>query len=339
MRIIRRNLRDGLLKLRLETPEDVWHLSKVVEPGSIVRAKSKRKASVRRGSDFVEGDVRPVVLAIEVEKVAFQKDTGKLRMLGKVVSGPEDVPHGSYHTIQAEPGQAVEVTKRWKRHEITRMEDAARPSPRAFICMIDRDAAHFYKLLPSGPEPSGSIEFRKSRRPGEGEDDRMTHYQKIAATLEEHDETVIIAGPGFERENLFKHIKSKHPELAKRTVLEHADDTEISGVTAVIRRAAPSVLARHRVREEAEWVQSFLEEVRKDGLAVYGMAETKRALESGAVAALMVSEEKLPEASAMLDVAESTGAEIRIISSTHEAGEMFLGMGGVGAMLRYKLRE
>jgi len=336
MRIIRRDLKNGVVKLRLETPEDIWHLSKVVQPGDIVKAKSKRKSAVRRGDEVVEGDVHPVILAIDVEKVAFQKDTGKLRFLGKVVESDE-VPHGSYHTIQAEPGQAIEVTKQWKRHELKRLEDAAKPSPRAFICMIDRDAAQFYALMPSGPEPKGAIEFRRSKRPGDGDDDRTGHYEKVVSVLEEHDEAVVIAGPGFERENLMRHIKSKHHELAKRTVLEHADDTELSGVTSVIRRAAPSVLAKHRVREETEWVHAFLEQIRKDGLAVYGPNETKHALESGAVSAFMVSEEKLPEAAALLDLAESTGAEIRIVSSTHEAGEMFLGMGGIGAMLRYKL--
>jgi protein pelota len=336
MRIVFRDMKEGVLKIKIETPEDVWHLSKIIEAGNLVRGRTKRKTSIKRGREVIEGDARPVTLTIEVEKVAFQQDMGKLRLLGKIMEGPDDIQMASYHTLQVEPGQAVTVTKAWKKHELERLESAAKPSPRVFICMIDRDGAKFYRLLPSGPESAGEIKFQRSGRPGE-EENRDGYYNKILETLREREEAIMIAGPGFERENLYKFIKSKGPETAKRAILEHAHDTEITGVTEVLKKSADAVLARHRVSQETGWVETFLEEIRKDGLAVYGPEETEEALHVGAASTLMVSEEKISVYEKLLEQAEKTGAEIRIISSTHEAGEVFLGMGGVGGLLRYKL--
>lgn len=335
MRIIFRNLREGVIKLKLEEPEDAWHLSKVIDEGTVVKGKTKRKTTIKRGQEIVSGDIRPVLLSIDVEKVSFQKDTGRLRLLGKIVEGPPEVQVSSYHTLQVEPGMVLAITKPWKKHEVKRLEDAAKPSPKIFICMIDRDAAMFYVMLPIGPRELGQINFQKTGRPGE-EDNRDGFYKKILETIQARVEPVILAGPGFERENIFKFIKSKSPETAKRIVLEHTHDTEISGVNELLRKAGDEVLAKHRVSKETGWVEEFLGEIKKDGLAVYGPKETETAVDMGAVSALIVSEEKLSESEALMEKAEKSGAEIRIVSSSHEAGEMFLGMGGIGGILRYK---
>ena len=335
MRIVFRDMRAGVLKIKTETPEDAWHLSKIVSEGTLVRGTTRRKTTVKRGQEIVSGDIKPVTLTIDVEKVSFQKDTGKLRLLGKITEGPDDIQIASYHTLQVEPGMVLTITKPWQRHEIKRLEDAVKPSPKVFICMVDRESAKFYRLLPQGPELSSEVEFKKSGRPGD-EENRESYYKGIVSILEEHDEPIIIAGPGFERENIYKYIKSKFPDLAKRSVLEHSHDTEISGVTELLKRSGDAVLAKHRIRQEIEWVGSFLEEIRKDGLAVYGPRETEAAMDMGAASELLISEEKIPGNERLLEKAEKIRAEIRIISSSHEAGEMFLGMGGVGAMLRYK---
>lgn len=340
MRIMSRDMREGVVKLKIEAPEDAWHLSKILEPGAMVKGRTRRKTTVKRGQEIVSGDIKPVTLTIEVEKVSFQRDTGKLRLLGKIMDGPEDIQLASYHTLQVEPGLVLTITKKWQSHELKRLEDAAKPSPKVFICMIDRDGAKFYTMPPSGPEQAGEIKFQKSKRsdkPAEDEN-REGYYSKVIEVLQEKTEPVIIAGPGFERENLYKFIKSKSPELTRRAVLEHANDTEISGVTELLKRSGDAVLAKHRVAQETEWVERFLEEVRKDGMAVYGPKETEEALDVGAASVLLISEEKLSGNEALLESAEKVSAEIRIVSSTHEAGEMFLGMGGIGCMLRYKPR-
>ncbi|MEK6850964.1 MAG: mRNA surveillance protein pelota, partial [Candidatus Thermoplasmatota archaeon] len=42
MRVLKRDLREGEIKLRLESMDDVWHLHNLVFPGELVRAVTFR---------------------------------------------------------------------------------------------------------------------------------------------------------------------------------------------------------------------------------------------------------------------------------------------------------
>jgi protein pelota len=46
---------------------------------------------------------------------------------------------------------------------------------------------------------------------------------------------------------------------------------------------------------------------------------------------------RYPELNEIFDAVEATKAEIHIISSKYEAGEKLDGLGGIGAILRYKV--
>ncbi len=340
MRIIWFDRKEGTVKLKIETPEDVWHLSKVLETGDLVRGKTKRKITIKRGQEIIKGEHRPVTLTIEVEKVSFHKDTGKLRLTGKIKEGPEDIDLNSYHTIQIEQGMTLTIKKEWKKYHIERLKKAKIKQPLIFICMIDRERADFASLKESGVELLGSITFRKSKMEKEDED-KNSYYKQITDVLERQKDhrSIIIAGPGFERENLYNYIKEKRPSLLKKIVLEHASDVGKPGINEVLKKSADKVLLQTRIAEETQWVEKFFSEIKKDGLVVYGKEETRKSVEYGAVETLLVSEEKLSEFENIVEQAEKQGAKIFIITSNHEAGERFLSIGGIGGFLRFKINS
>ncbi|MEE9406200.1 MAG: mRNA surveillance protein pelota [Candidatus Aenigmarchaeota archaeon] len=332
MRILKKDMRHGVISLRPETLDDLWHLEKVLEPGDMVRARTMRKITLKRGEEIVKGERKPVTLTVEAEKIGFH-ETGRLRITGRIRGGPEDM--SGYHTIEVEPGNELTVTKEWKRDQLDRLERAKVKEPLLYICVIDREGADFGGLKASGLEMLGSIRFRKVM----GEEKREGFYDDVMKHLSKQDkyERIILAGPGFEGENLFRRIKEKEPKLAKRISLEKASNTGRTGIQEVIKTSADKVLEGTRVSRETKLVEKLLEEIGKDGMAVYGKKETQAAVAAGAVETLLVSETMVRVSEGMMDLAEKTGAKVMIISASHEAGEKFLSLGGVGGILRYRV--
>lgn len=101
---------------------------------------------------------------------------------------------------------------------------------------------------------------------------------------------VIIAGPGPTK-NDFEKGGYLHYTLKDKliSIMDTAYVGE-SGVEEVVERA-PDILRRVRYVEEKQIVQGFLDEIGHDtGLATYGEKEVRRALGSGAVETLLLSE-------------------------------------------------
>lgn len=336
MKILTQNLKEGIVKLIPETLDDLWHLDNILEPGDRITAKTYRKRVIKSGSETKEGERIPVVLTIEMEKKDFHNDTHSLRVTGKVTSGPEDkVPIASYHTISIEPQLMLTVHKKeWSRSHLERLKHSRSVKPLLFICVLDRDQADFAELKESGIEYLSTIHPEKVK----DKENQEEYWQRILTYLQgkESHQAIVLAGPGFERENLQNFIKKKDPALASRTVLEHTNSTGRAGINEVVKSSANRILQETRISRESSFVERLLEEINRDGKAVYGPKETEDAVKSGAVETLLVSEEKIREKENLARTAEKTGASVVIISSDHESGEKLLHLGGIAAILRFR---
>ncbi|HYS71628.1 MAG TPA: mRNA surveillance protein Pelota, partial [Thermoplasmata archaeon] len=72
MRVLKKDLKEGEIKLRLESLDDVWHLHNLVQPGDLIRAVTFRR------EEAVADKIRPermekrrLHLGIRVEEVEF----------------------------------------------------------------------------------------------------------------------------------------------------------------------------------------------------------------------------------------------------------------------------
>ncbi len=339
MQILRMNRKEGIAKVRTETPDDLWHLEKILEPGDFVTSRTLRKTTIKRGQEIEKGDRKPVTLTIELEKKEFHKSTHTLRLNGPIKSGPEDmVQLGSYHSLSIGINTVLTIQKEWKSHHLERLKKARIKPSLLLICVLDREDADFAELKESGLEFLASFSSVKHK-----DKDTLEEYHKeITDYLEGKQkdfQAIVLAGPGFERENILKYIKEKKPELAKRIFLEHSNSTGRAGIQEVIKTSANKILKDTRIARETELVERMLQEINKDGLAVYGKRETTKAVEYGAIETLLVSEENIPDLEETMDKVEKQGGNIKIISSEHESGEKFLHLGGVGGLLRFKIRE
>ena len=90
MKIVYQNLKAGDVKVEVQSPEDLWYLSQVIEPGDTIKGVTLRKV---KATETAAGERRRVFLAIIAEKLDFTESS--LRVTGKIIDGPEDVPRGS----------------------------------------------------------------------------------------------------------------------------------------------------------------------------------------------------------------------------------------------------
>jgi protein pelota len=119
------------------------------------------------------------------------------------------------------------------------------------------------------------------------------------------------------------------------------------------RGAVERLKKEERLTKEVTLLDRLMEEISKDegGKAVYGKAEVQKALMSGAVETLLVSDEKLmrtrmvedgeagereaEEIDQMLEAAERQRGEVVIFSTEFEPGKRLNGLGGIAALLRF----
>ena len=337
MRIVKMDLKSGLVVALPTRPEDLWQLSKVLAPGDLVTARTLRKAAVKRGSEVERAERVPFTLTVRVEKVEFHGHTGALRLTGEIVAGPESAGRG-YHTIQPELAEPLTIVKkRWPAHALERLRKAAVEKPLLFICTIDRDEAGFAELRESGIVEQGGVRFRK-RGGGKEEGGREEYWDAVLAHLKGTEAALLlVAGPGFEKENLLAYAKEAAPALAKRMVLERCSEVGMPGVEEVLKKSGQKLLRESRVAAETEVVERLLAELGKEGKVAYGRKECEAAVAADAVAELLVTEERVAEFEGLVERAEKAGAKLVLVSGEHEAGEKLAGLGGVAALLRYKL--
>ncbi|MEM5814530.1 MAG: mRNA surveillance protein pelota [Candidatus Aenigmatarchaeota archaeon] len=327
------DMRHGIGRLKPENADDLWLLSNILKSGDLVTARTLRSVEVRRGEEKEKVGKRPVTLTIKVEKVELNQ---ALRLGGKITEAPPDIPH-EWHTIEVGPGDELKVVKEWRRWEIDKIKAAAKAAVPVVVCILDEREADVW-LVKERPKHITHIRGIGLAK-GEEKSRKNEFYAEITAVLKRQDANyIIIAGPGFEKEDIAKFLKEREKELAKKVAVDSLNHTGEVGLSELIkRRTIEKVAKESRLTEEAGVVEEFFTLLAKGGNVAYGKKEVEKAVEAGAVETLLVSDTKVREFEVLLELAEKMKGKVMIISSEHPSGEKLLGMGGLAAILRYKL--
>ncbi len=311
-----------------ENLDDLFILKDIITPGSLVKAKTPRSIQIKRGEEIVKAGKRMVLLTLVAEKVDL---SDKLRVTGKIAEGPKDIEK-TYHTIAIEPGTFVTIQRQWKAWELNKIKLAEKKQEPVLVCILDDREADIYVI-------TEKTDHKAHLTGGKGkavEQKSPEYFGKIISDLKKYDMKIIIAGPGFAKEDILKQIKDK--ELKERITTDSVSHTGEVGLQELINRGTiERIIVDSRISEETEIVEKLLAEIMKEGNAVYGLDETQQALQNKALDILLVSDMKVRELEDMMDMAEKIKTKVMIISSKHQSGEKLLGLGGIAGILRYKI--
>jgi protein pelota len=340
MHLISSDRRQTEIRMRIDDLDDLWHLANLIDVGDRVKAMTERREE-KKGDrpDEKRGEKRRMLLTIKVEGVEFQEFADRLRVLGTITEGPQDL--GKHHSINLEPGDDLTIIKeQWRRSHLDRLQRAKqrRGTGPVFIS-LDSDDATIVETREYGMREVANVASggRGKREAGDERTVRAAYHEEILRALSGggYDKrTLVVLGPGFEREHFSSFL---HDKGLKAHVLSSAQ-TGLAGVHEVMKRGlGGGVVKELRVSEETRLVERLMEEISKNGKVTYGRDMVRQALDRGAGKELLIIESLVrhADAEAMLAAAERTGCEVHVISVFHEAGRRLQRMGGVALFTRF----
>lgn len=353
MKLLLRDFKHNLVKLQPLNLDDLWYLSEIIEPNDLVSSKSIRKIKI--GDERKQSVVKKAVyIEIEVEKIDFSESSNSLRVSGKITKAPDDIPKGSYHTINIEEHSIIKLKKSvWLSYHKSRLEESLKNNqPSILICALDRKEVTFALLKSSGfdilTEFEGEVpeKFIKEKQKESFFYNEIT--KKLLSYVERYNiEHLILASPAFFKEDLLKNILKEKPELKSKIVLSTCHNLGKEGINEVIKRPElKEVLKQERISKESALIEELFINISKQNLVAYGFNEVKKAVEYGSVKKLLLTdsiikryrqEQKFQELESIIKNAESTKAEIFIISSKNDPGKKLDGIGGIACILRFNI--
>jgi protein pelota len=345
------DLKKGAAKLKIDNLDDLWYLSQIIDIGDLVKGKTIRKIKIGKEGDRKQRIAKKsVFLKIKIEKIEFSK-TGILRVLGIITEGPEDIQKGEHHTFNLEPNTVFTLIKeRWLKYQIDRLKESCKEKrAKILIVVMDREEANFALLKKYGYDLLSSIKGKVRKKDVE-ERTEGKFYPEVITKIDEYVKRysivkVILASPAFWKEELMKELNND--ELKKKIIMATCNSTGKNGVDEVLKRPeVKAALHEDRIAKEVGLVEELLTEISKNNLAVYGLNDTGNAVNAGAVKALLITDSLIQKAREkgdygkidnMMKLVDSMKGSVNIISSEHEGGKKLNGLGGIGAILRYKL--
>lgn len=349
MHLIHSDFKKGTVKLLVTEPEDLWYLTQLIDPGDLLTGKTTRKIKLG-DSENAKTVKKTFTITIEAESIQLDETGTSVRVNGLIKSGPEEIPQGVYQAIELQEGEEFLLQKvQWLSYQKQKLQEATERKYSYLLCLFDREEALLALTKKKGFQILVQLrgEAQKKRTAVEIKKD---FYEEIIKTLETYDarytpEAIVLSSPAFYKEDLLKKITA--PELKKKMVLVTCSDISERSLDEVIRSPElEKTMQTSRARQEQVLVDELLREISKNNLAIYGWKETKAASEAGAVRTLIVTDafihkKKLagdyPELDSILKHVDSLQAEIHILSSEQEAGRRVDGLGGIAALLRYKM--
>ena len=350
MDIIKQDFKKGIVKLRITDQDDLWYLSHLIDPGDFIRGTTTRKIKIGE-DDNARVVKKKVTLTIEAEKIEYIPENQIVRINGKITEGPEEFPKGSYQNISLEISSEFSIQKvNWLKYQKDKLSEACKKKYNYLICLFDREEAMFALSKKFGFEILVRIKSDMQKKGDPTTNKATNYYNEIIKAIETYQarnntEKVILASPAFYREDLLNQIKEQ--DLKKKIVSVVCNSVGEPALQELMRRQdLKEVLKESRNRIENLLVEELLSEIGKEGNYSYGKKEVIDSIEAGAVSKLLLTDkfikkerelENYAELDSKLKTVDNLNGEVHILSSENDAGKKVDGLGGIAALLRYKI--
>jgi protein pelota len=334
-----------------ESLDDLWHLAYVLEPGDLVAGDTHRR--IQRNDEQMRdtgGEREHMHVTIDVEDVEFHKFSNRLRVAGTIADCSREDQLGLHHTLNVEERDEIEVEKHWKPDQLKRLNEAveATDQPDVAIATVEEGEAYIHVVQQYGIDEYAS--FKGTTGKGEYARSREELFGDVASALSHLDaDAIILAGPGFTKQDALDYITEEYRDVAEKISTVDTSAVGGRGVHEVLKRGAvEDVQQETRIAEESELIDELTEQIATDGKAAYGIEAVEQAVDFGAVETLLILDERLRKERAgegdwpvdvndLVRQVEQQGGDVTVFSHEFAPGEQLRNLGGVAAILRYRL--
>ncbi|KAJ3277828.1 hypothetical protein HDU76_010158, partial [Blyttiomyces sp. JEL0837] len=309
-----------------------------------------------------------ITLTIAVEEIEFDTQACMLRINGRNIVENKFVKMGGYHTIDLELNRPFTIAKQeWDVISLERISAACDVTNRADVAAIvlEEGLANICLVTNNMTIVRQRIEVNVPRkRKG------SSHHEKGFARFLDHVyqgllkhvnlevvKVLIIASPGFYKDQLYDYIKTtairtdNKPllQFLPKIILVHCSSGQKHALgEALADPATQSRLADTKFSEEVKTLARFYSTLSQDpNKAFYGFRHVYMAAVKGAVEICMITDELFRSADIatrkkyieLVELVRSMGGTVLIFSSLHTSGEQLGLLTGVAAILNFACPE
>jgi len=326
----------GEIRFFPESIDDLWHLRHLIHEGDLVFATTFR--SVEAASDKIRPEKvekRPVRLGVRIERAEFSEHGVRLRLTGVIEHG---VDAGAHHTINVETGFEISVIKKWRPLDLERVDRAVKASVFGVIHIltIEEGEAELFRLRQYGPESVITVTAGSGK--GAETDSRANFFDTLLAYIRNITGPLIIAGPGFIKDDFIRYAKSRPANNIDKAVIVETRRIGRGAVQEVVGNGAlEKLMGDLQLEREVRLMDEVLLRIAQDGAVAYGLREVMEAIGYGAADRILIADTLLRDTAVahLIEEAEAMRASVVVLSSAFEPGERLIALGGIAALLRY----
>jgi len=334
-----------------ESSLDLINILRIVKPGDILYSKTSRELKKERASGKIDSERVQLVLGIEVESKVADPFMRRARFSGRIVYESRKLDLlGKHHTVTVYPGFDLRIESRGNFERLLAFSRSYHEKERREVICISLDdeelaVAEFstrgVRLVYSKhlPRVDKSIQW--------GEQSLAELFEEVVEVVKRLPEVeIILLGPKIFVERLLSYLKRGEKGLLERVAGSWS--TSIGG-EAGIREALKSESIPEPFRSLKPFrdtleVERFIKLMSRDPEKVaIGLKEVYEAWKLGAVEKVLVAESYLwnnlenERLEKLLNLAERGRLDLQVILDGLEASEKVARLGGVVAILRYRL--
>lgn len=337
MRVLKKDLKAGEVRLRMESLDDLWHLYNLVSIGDLVRAMTYRREEQKSDKLRPERmEKRRLLLGIRVKEIEFHEFSDRLRLTGVIEEGEMD--HGQHHTLNLTIGDDLTIVKMWKPHDLQRIDEAVAATNRPLItCLaIDDEEALLAQVLGYGIKNAAVIKSGRQGKMFPGGRTKEDYFAEVLGKLRQTElgDALLVLGPGFEKEEFAAFARERDKGIAAKMRVHGTSHGGHAGIQEALKGGSGAkLLEESRVGVETQAVERLLGEIAKGGLVAYG-PEVEGAAEAGAVETLLITEAavRTPAGERTMRATDDGRGKVVVVSTVHDAGKKLRSLGGFGGV-------
>ena len=342
-------------KLRIESEDDLWVLARLASNGRHIAMLGERRdtTTAESGSRAKAAERKKMWIELRILSTEYQSYSDTLRVHGTIVQAPMDI--GSHHTHLIEVGDDIELIANgpFPDFDATLLKDAVDSSNKSNIAVVvaENDEIILFEITSRGLREGATWTMRGGGKRGDvrtSESVAQSFQKQVVKEILAATSTnipMILCGPGHAREKLKSVILEIEPERTLRLIATSMAGR--AGANEIIREGlANEFLEDYAINKEMQLLEEVWARISSNGAVAYGQQDLARAMEEGAIETLLVAIDLLRDEETEIDGEvlstwirglDDIGGKLVQCSTEHDAGEQLMGLGGVVALLRYKM--
>ncbi len=347
MKVYKKDFKTLFFEFGVETLDDLWFLNIFISQNDVVGGKTTRRFRV---NDSENSEKKTVFLKIKAEKIDLNFELGILKILGKIIDGVplEYVNIGEYHSFDLSFGDTISITKNLFLELHKKMLNNSLNkiyNKKIMFLILDDDSALIAKLNDCNYTLIAEIKFKGSgkKNPDLRNKNRIEYFSSILKIFLNSDyETVIVGGPGFEKDNFQKYLLEKNLEKKQQSkfIFTNIGSPGISGIREALNGGIlNNILNDNAAQQNTQLINEFLKDLSKEKPVAYGFEEIKQANEKNALKLVLITDDffknNFEELKDFLLKLDNKKIDYKIVSSNSDSGKIISSFSGIIAFLYY----